>query len=220
MYIKVANVIIEHVAVHATIATAPTTFATKTEVSLPFATRTNALAMTPHTPHAPCTANASSGSSTSRYFNNLDVLNYNSEDTAPIPTLITGLAASHPAVIPTSPDKNPLHVLPTDCVPFIHYAKKKAVNPPTAQDIHVFTAAICMVTLFTPVAPSVDPLLNPNQPNHNIKLPSAITPELCGLNSSTLSGSNLPIRAPSTTAPTRPHVPPTRCTTPEPAKST
>ena len=33
-------------------------------------------------------------------------------------------------------------------MPLRQYAKKKAVNPPTAQDIHVFTAAIWMVALF------------------------------------------------------------------------
>ena len=71
------------------------------------------------------------------------------------------------------------------------------------------------------VAAKVDAALNPNHPNSRMKVPSIAIGMLCAASVRGLpSGPYLPMRAPSTSAPARPAMPPMACTTPEPAKST
>ena len=69
-------------------------------------------------------------------------------------------------------------------------------------------------------AESVDPGLNPYQPNHRITPPIAAIVRSCGGRGPPPSRLNLrPRRGPSTSAPANAMTPPTVCTTVEPAKS-
>jgi len=141
-------------------------------------------------------------------------------DTTPIKIESKGLDASHPAVIPTSPAKRPFAIAVRLSLDSDKYEIPNTVKPPVTQDSVVLTEAICITSEFSPVAPKAEPALNPYQPNQRIKVPKVTRPELCGLKISwsTIS-SNLPILGPSEIAPTSPHTPPTKCTTPDPAKS-
>src|SRR5262249_23897551 len=65
------------------------------------------------------------------------------------------------------------------------------------------------------LAPSADPALKPNQPNHSIAAPSSTNRRLCGR----LRSLGQPLRLPSTIASASPAAPALACTTVPPAKS-
>src|SRR5512138_2472130 len=78
-----------------------------------------------------------------------------------------------------------------------------------------------MTAVCVSVPDSVDPGLNPNQPNARMNVPSTAIGMLCpGIGTALPSGVYLPMRGPITFAPTSAATPPTRCTTELPAKST
>ena len=71
-----------------------------------------------------------------------------------------------------------------------------------------------------PIAPSVEPGLNPNQPSHRISTPRPTSGmEWPGIARGLPSGPYLPIRGPSSSSTARAPVAPARWTTVEPAKS-
>ena len=65
----------------------------------------------------------------------------------------------------------------------------------------------------------VEPALNPNHPNHNIKTPRAASGKLWPLISCGTLSIYLPTLGQTYKAPARAAHPPTECTTVEPAKS-
>eukprot|EP01010_Urceolus_cornutus_P003178 NODE_431_length_1677_cov_401.248771_g336_i0.p2 GENE.NODE_431_length_1677_cov_401.248771_g336_i0~~NODE_431_length_1677_cov_401.248771_g336_i0.p2 ORF type:complete len:103 (-),score=4.26 NODE_431_length_1677_cov_401.248771_g336_i0:699-1007(-) len=99
-------------------------------------------------------------------------------DIIPIPADHQTFAASQPAVMPTRPASNPLHIAATLSTLSTSIFKMKAVNPPHAALMHVFIHTIWISSWLSPVAPSADPPLNPNQPNHNTIVPRQTKPTL------------------------------------------
>ena len=84
----------------------------------------------------------------------------------------------------------------------------------------VFTAIEPMRRLPLPDAPKVLPGLNPNHPNTKMKHPiSTIVMSCPGIGFGLPFLLYLPIRAPRIMETARAVIPPTACTTPEPAKS-
>ena len=84
----------------------------------------------------------------------------------------------------------------------------------------VLTAMELMRRLPLAEAPSVEPGLNPNQPNARMKQPgSTITMSWPGIAFGLPSRVNFPMRGPMMMAIASAVMPPTACTTPEPAKS-
>ena len=76
------------------------------------------------------------------------------------------------------------------------------------------------MSVSSPVMETVEQPLNPNHPNHRMNTPRAASVRLCpGIAFTEPSLLYLPIRAPSINAPTNAQIPPTMCTTVEPAKS-
>jgi hypothetical protein len=67
--------------------------------------------------------------------------------------------------------------------------------------------------------PAVEPQLKPYHPTHKSITPPSTLGTLCGTNLEACAASHRRARGPTTAAPTRAATPPTRCTTPEPAKS-
>ena len=84
----------------------------------------------------------------------------------------------------------------------------------------VFTATELMRRLPLAAAPSVEPGLKPNQPNARMKQPSStIVMSWPGMALGEPSRRYLPMRGPMMMAIASAVMPPTECTTPEPAKS-
>jgi len=176
--------------------------------------------MHPQNPHAPCTENASNGSSIPSILTNLiDPVKIH-PPTIPIKIDHYGLDASQPAVILTNPASTPLLSELTHSTWSMTMVRMNTVSPPHAAAMVVFMHTSWITTELSPVAPRADPPLNPYQPNQRMKVPSTTRPTLCGLNSSlSVLGSNLPILGPRNIAPYSPLNPPTMCTMPDPAKS-
>jgi hypothetical protein len=68
---------------------------------------------TPHMPHAPCTAQASTGSSICIRIIILEAARYTQPPTAPMMTPAHGITVAQPAVMETSPARIPLHIATT-----------------------------------------------------------------------------------------------------------
>ena len=84
----------------------------------------------------------------------------------------------------------------------------------------VFTAIEPMRRLPLPEAPSVEPGLKPNQPNARMKQPVSTSTMSCPMMAFGLPVRvYLPMRGPMIIDNARAVMPPTACTTPEPAKS-
>ena len=84
----------------------------------------------------------------------------------------------------------------------------------------VFTATELMRRLPLAAAPSVEPGLKPNQPNARMKQPSSTIVMSCpGIALGLPCRVNFPMRGPMIIAIASAVIPPTECTTPEPAKS-
>merc|ERR1719187_225055 len=64
-------------------------------------------ASTPQIPQAPCTGNASNGSSILKRFSMYDAETKTNAEIIPIKNAAQGSTTAHPAVIPTSPAKTP-----------------------------------------------------------------------------------------------------------------
>src|SRR4051794_19327568 len=88
----------------------------------------------------------------------------------------------------------------------------------TTQPIIAAAVAVLVLTNAKParlLAPSAEPALKPNQPNHSRPAPSKVNGRLCGRIGSFFH----PSRLPSTMASARPAAPALACTTVPPAKS-
>src|ERR1700756_747410 len=123
------------------------------------------------------------------------------------------LTNAHGAVMATKPANMPLHIMAGSGLPVLNIMNRAANNAPDADASIVFTATTA-IRLSVPA--SVDPGLNPNQPNARIKVPN-ITMGMSwpGIGLGFPSGPNLPNRAPMTQAPARAIMPPVWCTTDE-----
>ena len=91
--------------------------------------------------------------------------------------------------------------------------------PPAAEAKNVFVATV-PINSQLPTAPNVEPGLKANQPNHNIKAPTAAKGKLCpGIAFATPSLLYFHILGPKTIAAAKAEKPPIACTAAEPAKS-
>src|SRR6266508_125766 len=140
--------------------------------------------------------------------------------TAPISSAAHGATKPDGAVMATSPASMPLTHIPGSG--FLNGARFQAqiiaMNAPDAEASIVFTATTEMLRS---VAASVEPGLNPNQPNARMKQPRIASGRLCAASTFELpSLLYLPSLGPITIAPASPVKPPMACTTPDPAKST
>ncbi len=79
----------------------------------------------------------------------------------------------------------------------------------------VATCVLTQTSAAWPLAPSAEPALNPNQPNHSRPAPIMTNGRLCGRIGSRCQ----PTRLPSTSARARPAAPALMCTAVPPAKS-
>ena len=133
----------------------------------------------------------------------------------------TGLTTSQPAVMPIRPASAPLMVRPTSGLPYFFQARNIAVSAPTAAARFVVMKMLPISTQVSlPSAVIVEPGLKPNQPIHSRKMPSIARVMLWpGMARALPFLSNLPIRGPRKIAPINAEMPPTMCTTVEPAKS-
>lgn len=179
-------------------------------------------ASTPHAPHEPWTEKASSGSSTLKCLMTLTDKVKIKPPKMPMMRALCFSTLPQEAVMETSPASSPLAKTVTLSSRSNQIVSMNAVSPPPTAANVVFVLTVAMANVFAPVAPRVDPALNPYQPNHSIRVPSTTRGTLCGLNSPFTSSRtclNLPMRGFKMMHPTRPNTPPTMCTIPEPAKS-
>ena len=124
------------------------------------------------------------------------------------------------AVIATKPASRPLPLMEASTLPFFIHMKSMAPNVPVQPASMVSTAMVPIRRLPAAEAPSVLPGLNPNQPNARMKQPISTAemswPMIGLLDPSRL---NFPMRGPMIRHTASAVIPPTACTTPDPAKS-
>ena len=121
-------------------------------------------------------------------------------------------------MIATRPPRNPFTDIPRSHVFVRGYTQNIATRPPAHAARVVFVATRPIPS--KSIADSVEPGLNPYQPNHRITPPIAAIVRSCGANGPPPSRLNRrPSRGPRTIAPARATAPPTVCTTVDPAKS-
>ncbi len=107
--------------------------------------------------------------------------------------------------------------MPTSGTPSTSHPVTMAASAPAAAARVVVTATLAKSA---PTAASVEPALKPYQPNHRMNTPSAPrVSEWPGMARGLPLSSYLPIRGPMIETATSAATPPTRWTTPEPAKS-
>ena len=122
------------------------------------------------------------------------------------------------AVMATRPASRPLQSIVGSGLPVTRYIVSSVPTDAAAPASIVFTATMAM-RLSVPA--SVEPGLNPNQPNARMNVPSmTIGMSWPGIARGFPSLPYLPRRGPIHHAPARQIMPPHMCTTPEPAKST
>src|SRR5882762_4577306 len=118
----------------------------------------------------------------------------------------------------TNPANNPLPVMEASGLPYLNHMYRSAPNDPVHPANMVSTAIVLMRR--APDAPSVLPGLNPNQPKARMKQPvSTMTMSCPGMAFEEPSRLYLPIRGPTIKDSAKAVMPPTACTTPDPAKS-
>ena len=177
-------------------------------------------AMTPQTPLNACTDTAPTGSSIlSRSSPSMPKMTTGAA-IAPITIAAQGSTTAQGAVMATNPPSAPFSVRPMSKCGERPLDRKAQHTAPAPAARVVFTATFAASAANPPVRPSVEPGLNPYQPNQRMKTPSAARLMLWpGIGLMEPSLPYLPIRGPTMIAPIRPAKPPTMCTTPEPAKS-
>src|SRR5262245_15943987 len=173
---------------------------------------------TPHRPQTPCTEIAPTQSSTPTRSKKSTDSTTTTPATVPIVAAAQGDTNAHGAVIATRPASMPLHSIDGSCFrPLTSSAIIAPIAPVMLASI-VFTT---MKLMRRSVPASVEPGLNPNQPNARMNVPSTTIGMLWpGIALGLPCLSYLPMRAPTTIAPASPISPPIPCTTPDPAKST
>mmetsp|Transcript_11968 Transcript_11968/g.33090 ORF Transcript_11968/g.33090 Transcript_11968/m.33090 type:complete len:272 (-) Transcript_11968:602-1417(-) len=175
----------------------------------------------PKKPHPMWTALASRGSSIFSFCT--PIANQNSTQPAkkPMTQQAQGSATATAEQTPTRPPKIPLHRAGRSRYPSLTKHMQIPASPPPLAARVVPTATFSAARMKPPDSARVDPELNPNQPNHKRRVPRPTKAELWGMMGTTFPvASNRPIRGPRMYAATREIVPPTKCTTPLPAKST
>src|SRR5580693_4809493 len=136
----------------------------------------------------------------------------------PITVAEVGDTNAQGAVIATRPASIPLHAMVTSGLPNIKYQTSMAAAEPATAARLVFTAT---TEMRRSVAPSVEPGLNPIQPNSRMNVPVTTYTMLCAGNARIFPpGPYLPRRGPRIIARAMAQKPPTAWTTVDPAKST
>mmetsp|Transcript_52024 Transcript_52024/g.113192 ORF Transcript_52024/g.113192 Transcript_52024/m.113192 type:complete len:208 (-) Transcript_52024:639-1262(-) len=179
-------------------------------------------ASTPHIPQTPWTGKASTTSSTLSLVSNKEAPTYSKPPMQPMMQASHGFMTAHPAVMETRPAKMPLQKAPTSR----HFgsttlARRKNTSKPATQGESVVLTATMPARLAVS-ASCMDPVLpglKPYHPNQRQNVPKTQKGTLCPSNSVERSGSHRPFRDPTMMAPRIAPMPPTKCTTPLPAKS-
>src|SRR5258706_13924909 len=137
---------------------------------------------------------------------------------APMMTDEVGDTKAHEAVIATSPASIPLQAMVMSGFPKRKYQNTIALAAPATAARLVLTA---ITEMRRSVAASVEPGLNPIQPNKRMKVPVTTNARLCAGNGLGLpSGPYFPRRGPRMMASAIEQKPPTAWATEDPAKST
>mmetsp|Transcript_78910 Transcript_78910/g.218321 ORF Transcript_78910/g.218321 Transcript_78910/m.218321 type:complete len:204 (+) Transcript_78910:433-1044(+) len=188
-----------------------------------------AAAMTPQKPHTPCTAKASTGSSILATLVSAEATTKSSPPTAPMTRVQRVSTTVQPALMETRPTRTPLHMLSKSHLLMIANRRQKLTIPPTAAASVAFVAACAAwKPCSMPFMDMVEPQMRPYQPNQSTKVPKAINSWLWGTKSCGWSPlarclqlwpSKRPLRWPAKRALSRAPTPPTKWTTPLPAKS-
>src|SRR5919106_6874288 len=131
----------------------------------------------------------------------------------PKPMRIDADGVTNPAagVIATRPATAPMAAPSTEGVPRCSQDRVTQVSAAIAAAVLVVTKAVAA----SPLAPSADPALNPNQPNQRSPAPRTVIGTSCG----SVAGAISPVRRPMNRAATSAATPLDRCTTVPPAKS-
>src|SRR6185312_37942 len=131
----------------------------------------------PQVPHTPCTAKAPTGSSIrNRISTHETALTTSIPATTPMRTAAAGLTKAHGPVTATRPPRRPLQAIATSGLRRLYQTKTSAVNAPAAEASMVLTA---MVATRESAPASVEPALNPNQPNASTNVPMTVIGRLC-----------------------------------------
>src|SRR5216684_1011086 len=176
---------------------------------------------TPHRPFVPCTEMAPTGSSTciTRSTNSTE-MHTRTPAISPMITDPTGFTNPEGAVMATSPASKPLPVIDASGLLYRSHMYSIAPNDPAIPASIVFTAIDPMRRPPLLEAPSVEPGLNPNQPKASMKQPvNTITMSCARMAFDFPERSYLPMRGPIIIETASAVIPPTACTTPDPAKS-
>src|SRR5919198_5116414 len=177
----------------------------------------------PHTPARPCADSAPTGSSST-----FSIARTPSTTMTPAtnPMIVAAQGLTYPdgAVIATSAAIAPLHAMPMSGFRVLSQIVVSApITPQAAAMLVTRTMSAKRMSPFCPVelsALSVEPGLNPNQPNQRMKVARPTNGMLWpGITLGFPSGPYLPRRAPSSSSTANPPVAPVRWTTVEPAKS-
>mmetsp|Transcript_36817 Transcript_36817/g.80215 ORF Transcript_36817/g.80215 Transcript_36817/m.80215 type:complete len:202 (+) Transcript_36817:451-1056(+) len=176
--------------------------------------------ITPKAPQKPCMGAAPRGSSILSFSSIVLPRSKRTPESAPISRAAAGSTTEQPAVMPTSPERTPLHAWDRSQVLDLPKFHMSDDTPPAAAEMVVVTAVRDTVST-APLMASMEPGLNPYQPNHRIKVPSTTSVTECpwklGLGEPSLW--KRPLLGPMIAAPMSPAKPPVMCTTPLPAKS-
>mmetsp|Transcript_7592 Transcript_7592/g.21351 ORF Transcript_7592/g.21351 Transcript_7592/m.21351 type:complete len:209 (+) Transcript_7592:451-1077(+) len=185
-------------------------------------------AMRPQAPQTPCTAKASTGSSTLAVLSSAENMGYRMPATTPIPTAEPVSTEAQPAEIAAMPAKTPKQRPSMSFFLFRRNWMRKAVRPENAAASVVFMATCAASMPFSiDVISMTNPQFSPYQPHHAVRAPKTTKGWLCGVKCSGISRTRSfadwpakrPGRWPATTAPASAQKPPVMCTTPLPAKS-
>src|SRR5580704_13396431 len=166
----------------------------------------------PNHPQYPCTETAPQGSSTfsTRSLNSTPPQTRQPAN-KPMMTDEVGDTNAQGAVIATSPASIPLHAMVISGLPNRKYQMSIAAAEPATAARFVFTAT---TEIRKSVAPSVEPGLNPIQPNSRMNVPVTTYTTLCAGKARIFPpGPYLPRRGPKIIARAKAQNPPTACTT-------
>src|SRR5437016_13333879 len=173
----------------------------------------------PHNPLTPWTEIAPTGSSMRSLPSMKNTATQtNTPAIPPISTADGAVTNAHGAVMATNPASVPFAIIEGSGLPYLNHMYSIDVIPPAAPASIVFVA---MTPMRRSEPASVDPALNPNQPNARMKVPTrAIGMLWPGIAFTVPLGLYLPRRGPRSIAVTNAMTPPVMCTTDDPAKAT
>src|SRR5690625_2651811 len=163
----------------------------------------NGTANSPQIPTTPCTEIAPTGSSIFTLSIKTIENTTRAPPTAPIMVATNGVGVSGPAVIATRPATAPFRIIVKSAFPNNNLETASAASTPPAAAAFVFikTTATRFASETVAVA-NTEPPLNPNQPNHRMKVPRVAKGRLApGIGRTSPLGPYLPLRAPSRITP-------------------